>query len=90
MPASGNRGEGAGSNPGGRSVQPLRWLESFGRFWWRFLVGDTPELFVAVLITVGVTALLAKNVSTTAAWLTMPVMVVTALVVSVRRGRRAG
>jgi hypothetical protein len=90
MPASGNRAERGGSNPSGRSVAPLRWLQSFGRFWWNFLVGDTPELFVAVVITVAVTALLAKNVSTTAAWVTMPVMVVTALVLSVLRGRRAG
>ena len=82
--------KGVGRNSPGRSVEPLRWLQSFGRFWWRFLVGDTPELFVAVVITVAVTALLAKNVSTVAAWVTMPVMVVTALVLSVLRGRRAG
>ncbi len=30
-----------------------RGLRSFGHFWWDFLIGDTPELFVAVLVLVG-------------------------------------
>jgi hypothetical protein len=63
-------------------------LKAFGRFWWDFLVGDTPELFVATLVILAITALLAKTVSTTAAWLSMPIMVVAALVASVSRGRR--
>jgi len=69
---------------------PARWLRAFWRFWWDFLVGDTPELFVAMLIILGVTVLLAKGVSATAAWVTMPVLVIAALVASVLRGRRAG
>jgi hypothetical protein len=69
---------------------PARLLVAFGRFWWDFLVGDTPELFVAMLVTLGITALLAKGVSTTAAWATLPVLVVAALVASVLRGRRSG
>jgi hypothetical protein len=69
---------------------PVRWLKAFARFWWDFLVGDTPELFVAMLLILGVTVLLAKGVSTTAAWVTMPVMVVAGLVISVLRGRKAG
>jgi hypothetical protein len=36
----------------------------------------------------GVTVLLAKGVSTTAAWVIMPILVVAALVGSVRRARR--
>jgi hypothetical protein len=63
-------------------------LKAFGRFWWDFLVGDTPELFVATVLILGVTAVLAKAVSTTAAWVTMPILVTCALVVSVWRGRR--
>jgi hypothetical protein len=31
-----------------------RALAAFGRFWWDFLVGDTPELFVATLVLVGI------------------------------------
>jgi hypothetical protein len=62
-------------------------VRAFGRFWWDFLVGDTPELFVATVLILGVTVVLAKLVSTTAAWVVMPVLVVSALVTSVRRGR---
>jgi hypothetical protein len=32
---------------------PVRWLSAFGRFWWDFLIGDTPELFLAVLVVIG-------------------------------------
>jgi hypothetical protein len=67
---------------------PVRWLKAFGRFWWDFLVGDTPELFVATLLILGITAVLAKTVSPTLAWVTMPVLVTAALVASVWRGRR--
>jgi hypothetical protein len=66
---------------------PVRWLRAFGRFWWDFLVADTPELFLATVLILGVTVILAKVVSTTAAWVVMPVLVVAALVTSVRRGR---
>ncbi len=30
-----------------------RWLRALGRFWWQFLVGDTPEVAVGVLGIVG-------------------------------------
>jgi hypothetical protein len=62
--------------------------KAFGHFWWDFLIGETPELFVATVAILGITVLLDKTVSGTAAWVTMPVLVVAALVVSVRRGRR--
>jgi hypothetical protein len=33
-------------------------VTAFGRFWWDFLIGDTPEIFVAVVVgLVGVWAL---------------------------------
>ncbi|HEU5004099.1 MAG TPA: hypothetical protein VFW71_15155 [Actinomycetota bacterium] len=31
---------------------------AFGRFWWEFLVGDTPELFIGALLVLGLIALL--------------------------------
>ncbi len=31
----------------------VKWLSAFGRFWWDFLIGDTPELFLAVLVVIG-------------------------------------
>jgi hypothetical protein len=67
---------------------PVRWLKAFGRFWWDFLVGDTPELFVAVVVILGITAALAKTVSPTAAWVIMPVLVMATLAMSVWRARR--
>ena len=36
----------------------LRWLAAFGRFWWDFLIGDTPELFVGAVAVIGVIAVL--------------------------------
>jgi hypothetical protein len=75
-------------NPHEAPALPVRWLKAFGRFWWDFLVGDTPELFVAVVLILGVIAILSKTVSTTAAWVCMPVLVVCALVFSVWRGRQ--
>jgi hypothetical protein len=40
-----------------RQFAPARWLRVFGAFWWDFLVGDTPELFVGVLVVLGAAAL---------------------------------
>lgn len=65
-----------------------RTLVAFGRFWWDFLIGDTPELFVAGLGILGVAALLAKEISATAAWAVVPLLVIAALVVSVLQGRK--
>jgi len=33
-----------------------RLLVAFGRFWWEFLIGDTPELFVGGVVAVGLVA----------------------------------
>ena len=30
----------------------VRAVVAFGRFWWDFLVGDTPELFIATLVVI--------------------------------------
>lgn len=35
---------------------PVRGLVAFGRFWWDFLVGDTPELFVGVVVALALVA----------------------------------
>jgi ABC-type transport system involved in cytochrome bd biosynthesis fused ATPase/permease subunit len=67
---------------------PVRLLQGFARFWWDFLVGDTPELFVAVVVTIGLVALLslAGHLNVAAA-IALPALVVAALVVSVWRAR---
>jgi hypothetical protein len=30
-----------------------RGVVAFGRFWWDFLIGDTPELFLATVVVIG-------------------------------------
>jgi hypothetical protein len=70
---------------------PMRLLKGFGRFWWDFLVGDTPEITVAVLVIVGVVALLADVAHVNAvAFIGIPLLVTITLGLSVRRARRKG
>lgn|GEM_PF-150846 len=69
---------------------PWRWLRAFGAFWWDFLVGDTPELFVGALVAIGVLAVLVKVASTNAAAVgAFPLLVVVLLAFSVARERRS-
>ncbi len=64
------------------------WSVAFGRFWWDFLVGDTPELLIGVLIALGVVALLVKGAERNAvAVIALPVMVAAMLGLSVYRAR---
>jgi hypothetical protein len=64
-------------------------LGAFGAFWWDFLVGDTPELLIGVLIAIGVLAVLVKASSLNAAAVAgFPIMVAVLLGVSVLRARR--
>jgi hypothetical protein len=61
-------------------------LQAFGRFWWEFLVGDTPELFVATAVIVG--AAFALRSYHVAAIVSLPALAIAALVASAYRGRR--
>jgi hypothetical protein len=65
-----------------------RWVKAFGHFWWDFLVGDTPELFVAMLVLVGVAFALRHD--RVAAIVLLPLLAVVALVGSAWRGRVQG
>jgi hypothetical protein len=68
--------------------QPLviRLIKGFGMFWWDFLVGDTPELFVAALVIIGAVALVSETWhANAAAVIVLPVLAVSALTASVRR-----
>jgi hypothetical protein len=68
----------------------LRLLVGFGRFWWDFLIGDTPELFVAALTVIGVTALLSEAAGfNVAAVIVLPLLVVAALGLSLYRAQRS-
>ena len=65
-----------------------RLLVSFGRFWWDFIVGDTPEIAVGVACLMVVGWFLARGLSA-AAVVVLPVAVIALLVASLYRGMRS-
>ncbi|NNN01156.1 MAG: hypothetical protein HKL86_04920 [Acidimicrobiaceae bacterium] len=68
----------------------VRFVKGFAMFWWDFLVGDTPELFVAAISIIGVVALLSEaGHFNGAAIVTLPLLAVVALGVSIKRAQRA-
>ena len=72
-----------------RRSLPLRLLVAFGRFWYDFLVGDTPELFVATLAIIGVIALVSlRGHDNALAVASLPVLAVAALGISLARAAR--
>jgi hypothetical protein len=75
----------ASSDPGSALKRATR---AFGHFWWDFLIGDTPELTVAVVVILGLVALLVRAAKIEAVWAVAPALVAVALSVSVARGRR--
>jgi hypothetical protein len=67
-----------------------RWLVAFGKFWWDFLVGDTPELLIGVLVAIGVVALLVRAASlNSVAVVSFPALVIVLLAASLSRARQA-
>jgi hypothetical protein len=64
-----------------------RAIVAFGRFWWGFLVGDTPELFVGTLLVVGAACLLRHD--RVAGLSAVVVLTVVFLLASTYRGRGA-
>jgi hypothetical protein len=64
----------------------VRWLRSFGHFWWDFVVGDDWVAAAGVVLTIGLTAaLVAAEVD---AWWVMPIGVFAVLAVTLRRATR--
>jgi hypothetical protein len=61
-------------------------LKTFGRFWWEFLVGDTPDLFLATLVIVGVAFALRGH--RVAGAVVLPLLAIAMLLGSTYRGRR--
>ncbi len=62
----------------------------FGRFWWDFLVGDTPELFVGAVAVIGLVALLCLDPTLrTACAVILPLLILALLGLSVRRASRS-
>jgi len=66
----------------------MRILKGFGMFWWDFLVGDTPELFVSTIALIGVTFLLGRGIHNShVATVVLPLFVVASLAITVARSR---
>jgi len=73
-----------------RPSLPIRLVKGFAMFWWDFLVGDTPELFIAVLVIIGVVSLLSVVGHFNAvAVVVLPLLAISALAISVRRAQRS-
>jgi hypothetical protein len=66
----------------------MKYLRSFGRFWWNFVVGDDWRMAAGVAVSIGVTALLAHQ--DVDAWWLLPVAVAFLLAESLRRAVRSG
>jgi hypothetical protein len=62
------------------------WLRAFGQFWWEFLIGDTPELFVATAVVIALAFALHK--STAAAVFVVLGVALASLSFSTWRGRK--
>jgi hypothetical protein len=63
-----------------------RGLRAFGAFWLDFLIGDTPEIFIGVLVIVGGALLLRHD--RVAGLTAVIVLAVVVLVASAARGRK--
>ncbi len=65
----------------------MRWLKSFGLFWWDFVIGDDWVVAAAVVVGLAVTAALTHVAGMNAWWL-LPLVVVGLVPVSIRRLQR--
>jgi hypothetical protein len=63
----------------------LLWPLGFGRFWYRFIVGDDWTVAAAVILGLAVTAVL--NAHHDVAWWLVPLIVIVMVRVSVQRSR---
>jgi hypothetical protein len=64
----------------------MRYLRSFGRFWWNFIVGDDWRVAAGVGVALGVTYALTHNGVN--AWWLLPAGIVLGLGESLRRAVR--
>ena len=61
----------------------MRYVASFGRFWWDFIVGDDWRIAAGLIVALGISALLVNQ--SIAAWWLLPVSVVALLAASLFR-----
>ena len=67
-------------------MRVLSLLRGFGRFWYRFIIGDDWTVAAAVVVGLAVTA--ALNNAHVAAWWVIPLIVIVMLRVTVQRSKR--
>jgi hypothetical protein len=65
----------------------VKWLRNFGLFWWDFVIGD--DWRVAVLVAAGIGATAALVAAGINAWWLLPLVVLLALWLSLRRAIRS-
>ena len=65
----------------------MKWVRGFGRFWWEFVIGD--DWLVAVFVAVGIGATAALAAAGVEAWWLLPLVVLLALWLSLRRAIRS-
>jgi hypothetical protein len=82
--ASDESAAGAGEKPRANAVS--RSATAFGHFWWDFLIGDTPELFLATLAVIGLAVALRHD--RTVAIVVVLAAVIGCLAASTWRGRK--
>jgi hypothetical protein len=66
----------------------MRYIRSFGAFWWDFIVGDDWRVAAGVAIALGLTAALTDH--GWSAWWLLPLAVAVLLVRSLQRATRPG
>jgi hypothetical protein len=66
----------------------VRFIRSFGRFWWDFIVGDDWRIAAGLVLAVGLTSLLSHGGVN--AWWLLPVAVALLLAASLWRATRRG
>jgi hypothetical protein len=67
-------------------MRVMSWLLGFGRFWYRFIIGDDWTVAASLAIGLAVTALL--HTARFPAWWVIPLIVIVMLRVSVQRTKR--
>lgn len=86
MPAESAQGPRARGDQ--RRPLPARLAIGFGKFWWDFLIGDTPELFVGVLVALAIVWALVHIGGGRFGWIAMPLVVADLLAMSAIRASR--